>query len=981
MASPAERVLLRSTLTVAERLLREGRHEEAKSLYRRVCVAKVPSPEAWAGLSAAEYHLGSIDAALSCADIALSLDHRSVRAQVLRIACLVDLSRLVEAVTAAERLLAAEPENVPALLNKATALVRLARFQEALTASDRVLAVDSNHPTGHLNRGLALQGLRRFGEALSAFERALELRPDYGTARVNLCSVLIGLGRYGDALQAVDQALASDPDNLAVLVNRGAALLHLGHSEEAVDALRKAIERAPTHLNALCNLAAACTQLGRFDEALTAADRALAAKPDLDAAWRSRGNALFGLGRLREALEAYDHLLSVVPADPQLLVLSSEVLFGLERYEEALARALKSLELSPGNPEAVLAATGPLIWLDRPQDALQLIGSALDTHPSDVALWVARSSVLLALKHYAQALDASDRALQLAPHFPDALNNRGAALNALGRFAEAVDVYDHLIQQGSRRWQIYSNRAQSLAGMRRFAEAEHAFTEAQALGPREFAAYQHRDRTRPIPRDAALPPIDAEAEYLSFLLDRVDRCDWGAYDQSVSEVVELTERRLVSGRLSPVHPFRLLALPVSPDLQYRVAANRAAWINEAMAGFQVEGEPVGRDPARGVLRIGYVSADFRNHPTAHLMRTVFGVHDRREVQVYAYSLRGGPPDSYRERIARESDEFVDLSAASNAEAARRIRRDGIDILVDLMGHTRHSRPEIFALRPAPVQVAYLGFPGTTGASFIDYVIADETVLPADLAAHFSEVPVYLPDSYQVNDRSQEVAHAGRSRSDEGLPQEGFVFCCFNGAFKIEPRMFGVWMNILKRVPGGVLWLLPRNPEVRANLRREAEARGIAPQRLVFSGKVPKAEHLERHRLADLFLDTLYCNAHTTASDALWAGVPVLTCPGETFASRVAASLLRAVGMSKLIVEDLSQYEDTAVCLARRPEELEALRNEIWSARLTHPLFDTESTVRVLERAYRLMWERVGSMDKASPLRVAAPSTGGSRNYP
>jgi len=322
----------------------------------------------------------------------------------------------------------------------------------------------------------------------------------------------------------------------------------------------------------------------------------------------------------------------------------------------------------------------------------------------------------------------------------------------------------------------------------------------------------------------------------------------------------------------------------------------------------------------------------------------------------------------RQRLISIFDRFVDLHFRSDTEAANLIRSLTIDILIDLTGYTHHSRPQILAARPAPIQVAFLGYPGTTGADFIDYVIADPIVAPMDQQSFFSEKIIHLPHCYQPNDSQKPIAEGCPSRAAAGLPDQGFVFCCFNNSFKITPDIFDIWMRLLRAIPGSVLWLLDANPTATDNLRREALARDVAPDRLVFAPRLPLPEHLARHRLADLFLDTLPCNAHTTASDALWAGLPVLTCLGSTFAGRVAASLLTAVGLPDLVTASLADYEALARRLAGNPGLLATLRHRLADNRLTTSLFDSARFARDLERAFETIWAKWN--DEQPPAAVA-----------
>ena len=433
------------------------------------------------------------------------------------------------------------------------------------------------------------------------------------------------------------------------------------------------------------------------------------------------------------------------------------------------------------------------------------------------------------------------------------------------------------------------------------------------------------------------------------LYEKQHMCDWTGFE----ELSGMQRRRVFERLARPSSPFSLLSIPSTRAEQLQSARNFAQFQLRAVARDRMEFKSSPR--SGGKLRIGYLSSDFHEHATAYLMAELFELHDRSRFEVMAYSYGKDDGSPMRARLTRAFDRFTDVGPLSHAAAAAAIHADGTDILVDLKGYTQHARTGIVALRPAPVQVSYLGYPGTMGAEFIDYLIADRFVVPAEHAAEYSEQLVLLPGSYQVNDRMRSIA-ATPPRRELGLPENGFVFCCFNQTYKIVPEMFTLWMRLLQAVPGSILWLLESNPWVGQNLSREARNRGIDPSRLVFAPKLPLDRHLGRMRAADLFLDTLPCNAHTTASDALWAGLPVLTSAGDTFASRVAGSLLSAVGMPELISGSMREYEDLALGLAREPARLVALRGKLARNRDSSPLFDAPAYVRNLESAYERMWQ-------------------------
>ncbi|MEZ5578651.1 MAG: UDP-N-acetylglucosamine-peptide N-acetylglucosaminyltransferase [Candidatus Competibacteraceae bacterium] len=458
---------------------------------------------------------------------------------------------------------------------------------------------------------------------------------------------------------------------------------------------------------------------------------------------------------------------------------------------------------------------------------------------------------------------------------------------------------------------------------------------------------------------------------MNYEFRRLEHGDWQDYEYRITTIRRLTEECLERGEPSPLLPFRALFLPISQELRLAIARRESERLMAAAVSGVANGAGQYADGAAKRLKIGYLSADFHEHPTAHLMRGFFHCHDRHRFEIYGYALRGEADSAYYQRIKNDCDHFVDLSNMDNAAAVRRIQADGIHVLVDLMVYTNYSRPEIFCYRPAPIQINWLGFPGSSGAKYLDYVIVDPVVLPPEQAVFCTEQPIYLPECYQVNDRWQEIAETGIQRVDQNLPEQGFVFCCFNQIQKLEPAMFSVWMRILLRVSDSVLWLYSESEEAQENLRAAAAACGVAGERLVFAKRLPKDRHLERHRLADLFLDTRIYGAHTTASDALWAGLPVLTCLGEAFSARVAASLLHAVGLPELITHSLVEYEERAVRLATQPTELAALRDKLAYNRLRTPLFDTERFTRHLERAYELMWERDVQGLPPAPLHVSA----------
>ncbi len=423
-------------------------------------------------------------------------------------------------------------------------------------------------------------------------------------------------------------------------------------------------------------------------------------------------------------------------------------------------------------------------------------------------------------------------------------------------------------------------------------------------------------------------------------------------------------------------PFVLLALSTPTTARQQLRCSRR-WVGRLLKSDGGAGRCLARprpSVPKSRITVGYLSGNFHSHAVAWLTAELFEKHDRGRFAIFGYSY--GPDDRspMRRRLAGAFDRFVDVKESSFAQAAQRIAADEVDILVDLMGYTKDTRPQILASRPAPIQVNYLGYPGTMGAEFMDYILVDDFVVPPDQQPFFTERLVHLPGCFQANDSQREISSRTPSRAQCGLPEDGFVFCCFNNSYKITPAVFDVWMRLLKAVPASVLWLSEGNRFVSANLRREAKARGVAAERLVFARPEPlMSDHLARHRVADLFLDTFPYNAHTTASDALWASLPVLTLSGRTFASRVAGSLLRTLGLPELITTSLEDYEQAALRLARDRKQLGDLRSRLKANRKTSGLFDGGRFARDLEKAYAAMWDDYASGREPQAFQVTGDS--------
>lgn len=969
-------VELQSMLERASSLTDEGRHGEAAELYTGICQNHPENVDAWIGLAVALLRQQRLLECVEAVASALALDSSRPRPYLIAAAALTRMGRHGNALRAADAALALTPDDPKALNSKASVLLNLGRFAEALPVLEQVLRIEPTDSPARLNRGIVLYRMGQLRAALEAFDQLLAVEPRHPDALMNRSSVLIALGCPEEALQTADAALIVRPDSMIALLNRTAALLSLRRPREALATADRLLQLDPGHLKGLMNRAVALLALGDFQEALATVLNALARDSSNPDALELKMQALLGLRRYADAVAEGQAALLRYPGRLTLQLGLARALIGLKRLAEAEARVDAVLASVTSQPEAIVLKAEIMLGRNAWEAGWAWIEQAIAGDPHQAQFWTAKSALLLAKERYAEAWMAVERALALESDHVQAAINGIAALNGSHRFTEALAVADGLLERGVRDWQVYANQGGALAGLERFEESRQAFATAHALDAAAFLAFRQRHQVYGAPPDALIPELDPRAEYLAFALGRlVEHCGWDEYDVVIERAIALIQQCLAEGKPAPIPPFKTIFLPFAPELMAAIARSHGQFLASGMAEVRQRLGFVYPKPVAERLRIGYVSADFRNHPTAHLIGGLFRAHDRDRFEVCIYVLCKDDGSDYYQRIKADADRFTDLTGMSNAEAATRINADGVHVLIDLMGYTACARPEIFALQPAPIQASYLGYPGALGASFTPYVIADPIILPAELRPYFTEQPVYLPECYQINDRGQEIAETGVRRAEQGLPEQGFVFCGFNQIQKLEPVMFKVWMRILARTPGSVLWLYTNDEEARERLRATATAHGISSERLIFANYLPKNQHLERLRLADLFLDTRLYNAHTTASDALWAGLPVLTCIGKTFPARVAASLLHAVGMPELITHSLEEYEELAVRLATQPANLAALREKLAYNRLRTPLFDTERFARHLEQAYEMMWERYAQGLSPAPLRVAPlPST-------
>jgi predicted O-linked N-acetylglucosamine transferase (SPINDLY family) len=597
--------------------------------------------------------------------------------------------------------------------------------------------------------------------------------------------------------------------------------------------------------------------------------------------------------------------------------------FEKSRFLEAENNFNSALKLAPGRLSILTNLSATLIKSYKYEDAQVLISEILKIFPDDPITHLNQGNLYFAINNMALALSSFSKSVNLDPNYPEAHNNFGFALYHFGHYKDALIQFDLALNIYPEYVEALYNKTLCLIKINNY---------KNALDILEYALKLNNKFD------------DLLITYVGLLQQT---CEWKKLNSSLENLLNLIYSE---NNISSV--FRLLGLFDDPVLHKYAAikySDKEFKKNKSLEHIFVKAK-------KDVIKIGYFSADFHNHATTYLMAELFELHDKSKFEIHAFSYGPNVQDSMRERISKSFNFFHEVSKLSDENTVQLSRKLEIDIAVDLKGYTYNCRPNIFAKRAAPIQVNYLGYPGTMGNNYYDYIIADPIVIPYENQIHFSEKIIYLPDCYQVNDSRKIIALINNKRIDENIPDNSFVFCCFNNIYKILPDIFYVWMDILKKVDNSVLWLLDDNPIAKQNLIIEAERKGVCGNRLIFAVRKGLEEHLARHHLADLFLDTLPYNAHTTASDALWAGLPVLTCTGNSFASRVSASLLNAIRIPELITNNLVDYQNTAIELSNNPNKLNNIKQKLINNRLSTPLFNTKQFTENIEQAYTKIFD-------------------------
>jgi predicted O-linked N-acetylglucosamine transferase (SPINDLY family) len=708
-----------------------------------------------------------------------------------------------------------------------------------------------------------------------------------------------------------------------LILQKAIALQESGHLAEATHSYKKLLKLTPKDTQLLNTLGMLALQLDNFKEGLNWLEQSLKINPNQPHTLSNCGYALQELKRYEKALAYHDHALALKPDYIDAHYNRGLALQALKRYEEALLSFDNTIALYPNDADAYYNRSISLKELKRYDEALISIDQAIDLQPNYADAYCNRGTILKSLNQYDEALICLDKALSLKSDYIEALFNRGTVLYLLKRYEDALININQAITLNPNYAEAYFIKGIVLQELKHFSEALRSYDLAIILNP------------------------DMDLLQGQRLFTKMQVCDW---NKNSMLLTQLTKK--IANHQHASEPFAMIALTENPAI-HRKTAEIHVKAEYPSNCFLPNITPYPKHPR---IRIGYFSADFRNHPVAYLTAELFELHDRNKYEIYAFSFGLDTKDVMRKRLETSFDHFFDVQHLSDKDIALLAREHKIDIAVDLGGYTQYCRTNIFKIRAAPVQLSYIGFLGTMGAEFIDYLIADSTIIPDDYQKYYSEKIIYLP-SYQVNDSNPHISEEIYTRQDFGLPETAFIFCCFNNNYKMTPNTFDSWSRILKQVNNSVLFLYADNVLAETNLKKEISLRGLSPNRLVFGKHLLRPEYLARYRVANLFLDTLPYNAGTTGSDALRMGLPVLTCMGTSFASRVAASLLKAVGLPELITSTQARYEELAIDLANHPDKLNTLKIKLQHNLPTSPLYDSRLFTKHIESAYLTIYER------------------------
>ena len=810
-------------------------------------------------------------------------------------------------------------------IDSVIALYSSGKFNEAIESIQILNVKYPNVPLLFNILGVCYKAKGELEISIDMFNRAISIKPDYAEVHNNMGLTFLALKKLEDASNSFKTATKYLPNFYAAYYNHAIVQKKMGNLKDAVSNYEKVIEIKPDYAEAHNNLGTLLMDLYKLDSSRKRYEKAIEIKPDFAEAYNNLGNLFKNLGKLEEAVANFEKARNLNPNFAEAHFNHGTALIELGEITSAIKSFNEALSFRPDYAQAHNNLGNAYKQSGNLSAAIKSYEKAISNKDNYAE---AQNNLGLAFMNLGILDSAAVHlkiALKIKPNYIFANNNYGSLLSQLGKFTESINYYQNALSVDPNFFEAYSNLGNSFKYLKRHDESLESYEKSYEINP--------------------------EAKYSlgSIVHSKLHLSKWNHLNKQIK-----TLKNKILGNERVIVPFPLLAIIDDPELHKKAAQ---IYIDDKYP-LNLDLPKIGLYPRHKKIRIGYFSPDFRVHPVANLTAELYETHDRSKFEVYAFSFGPDTGDEMNLRIKAGVDYFHDVQTMSHKEVASLSRSLELDIAIDLGGFTQDTRTEIFAMQAAPIQVNYLGYSSTMGADYMNYIIADKTLIPEDKKKHYSEKIVYLPDSFMVNDTKNKISKRVFTRQEVKLPEKGFVFSCFNHHYKITPSVFASWMKILSKVDGSVLWLSDGNTTGIENLKKEAKKNNIDESRLIIAPRLDlREDHLNRIKLADLFLDTLPYNAHATTSDALQVGLPVLTRIGASFASRVAASLISSVDMMELITESQEQYEELAIELATNTEKLKAIKDKLEVNLKNSPLYNTPLYTKQLEAAYLAMYER------------------------
>ena len=822
---------------------------------------------------------------------------------------------------------------------------------------EKAIELNPRYAKAHYNLAGALHELGKLDLSIQSYQNSLDIEPDYAEAHNNLGNVFKEIGQLDNAINSYEKAIAIKPDYIEAYYSLGASFHEAGKLEDTIQCYEKVLELRPNFAGMHNNLGNVFRELGKFDKAVLSYEKAISITPDFVEVYYNLGITFQELRQLDSALVSYKKAIEIKSNYAEAFNNLGTLYKELQEFDNAIQSYQKAIEIKSDYAEAYNNLGILYKEIGQIGEALKSHENAIIVRPDYDEAHNNMGILFMELGQLDRSIESYRRAIKANEDFIEAINNLGLVLMNLGQTEEAIQYYQKALKIDQSFALTYNNLGVAYKNLHVHDAATKCFKKGIALDPNyvdAFCNYGHLLTEMGDLQEALLNyqqayKINQDTDYLlgTIIHTKMHLCIWGDFANNLIKL----QNQINDGQ-KRIDAFSFVALIDDPELQEKVST---IYFKDRNPRSKLLPQ-IKNHPKHKKIRIGYFSADFREHPVSYLTAELYEIHDRNQFEVHAFSYGPDTNDEMNLRIKAGVDYFHDVREMSHKEIALLSRSLEIDIAVDLSGATHSSRTEVFAMLAAPIQASYLGWLGTMGADYYDYLIAAEGMIPKRNQKYFTEKIVYLP-SYQVNDSKETLPEAIFSRKDIGLPKDSFVFCCFNNTFKITPIVFDSWARILKGVENSVMMIYVSNKLAQKNLIKEIKLRGISPERLVFGEQIQRNEYLDRYRLADLFLDTFPYNAGTTASDALKMGLPLLTLKGDSFNSREAANIVNAVNLPEMVTSSQEEYESLAIELANNPNKFSKIKTKLKENLSTAPLYDTAKFTKNIESAYMVMYER------------------------